>query len=123
MNKRRLSPLQRIRSARKVLRARLQRKAITAHSAAFIEQMEGVQAAVTTDTEANAQRILLVRLHALADAETRVHAGQYGICDTCGRRIPARRLAALPEAPHCVNCAEVSEAHANRRVAIRQVVA
>ncbi len=120
MKKHRLSPLQRIRAARTALRARLQRQAVAAHPAAFIEQIEGVEAAVTTD--ASAQRILAVRLRALADAEARVHAGRYGICETCGRRIPARRLAALPEARHCVGCAEVAEGHANRGVAMHQVV-
>ena len=30
--------------------------------------------------------------------------GSYGICDTCGRRIPGERLEAIPWAAHCVSC-------------------
>jgi DnaK suppressor protein len=31
--------------------------------------------------------------------------GSYGICDTCGEEIPARRLEAVPESVQCVACA------------------
>jgi len=33
-----------------------------------------------------------------------VSAGTYGVCDTCGRDIPADRLEALPWAVQCVAC-------------------
>lgn len=41
----------------------------------------------------------------LDDAERRLDAGTYGVCERCGRRIPAERLAARPSARHCVGCA------------------
>lgn len=40
------------------------------------------------------------------DAIARWDAGTYGICASCGKRIPAARLAALPFAELCVPCAE-----------------
>jgi DnaK suppressor protein len=35
----------------------------------------------------------------------RCAAGSYGICEVCGRPIPAERLAARPSAATCVTCA------------------
>ena len=37
-------------------------------------------------------------------ALTRVHAGTYGLCESCGNPIPEARLEALPEAALCVAC-------------------
>ena len=39
-------------------------------------------------------------------ALARVDDGTYGTCTDCGRRIPAARLAARPDATRCVACAE-----------------
>jgi DnaK suppressor protein len=36
----------------------------------------------------------------------RMEAGAYGICETCGHKIAAKRLAALPHATRCVGCEE-----------------
>ena len=44
----------------------------------------------------------------LADVETalaRRDAGDYGICESCGRPIAAERLAARPAAGTCIACA------------------
>jgi DnaK suppressor protein len=44
----------------------------------------------------------------LADVEAaleRREAGDYGVCEICGRPIPAERLAARPSARTCVACA------------------
>ncbi|MGB3737085.1 MAG: TraR/DksA C4-type zinc finger protein [Ilumatobacter sp.] len=46
---------------------------------------------------------------ALADIDTarqRLDAGVYGTCTSCGRRIAAERLDALPATPTCVDCAD-----------------
>jgi RNA polymerase-binding transcription factor DksA len=46
--------------------------------------------------------------HDLADldqARERLDAGAYGRCESCGRAIPAERLAAHPTARECVGCA------------------
>lgn len=44
----------------------------------------------------------------LAEVEAslaRVAAGTYGVCESCGRDIPAERLEVRPHAPRCVACA------------------
>ena len=38
------------------------------------------------------------------DALRRIQEGTYGICADCGKRIPAARLQAKPEATRCVAC-------------------
>ncbi|MFD5213971.1 TraR/DksA family transcriptional regulator [Microbacterium sp. NPDC058345] len=40
------------------------------------------------------------------DALARWDAGTYGICASCGNRIPDARLEVRPFATHCVACAE-----------------
>jgi RNA polymerase-binding protein DksA len=40
----------------------------------------------------------------------RLDSGNYGICQVCGREIPAARLEALPYASHCVDCEEKNQA-------------
>lgn len=42
-------------------------------------------------------------------AIARVDAGEYGICQDCAQRIDPRRLAALPYALLCADCAERRE--------------
>jgi DnaK suppressor protein len=37
-------------------------------------------------------------------ATSRRAQGEYGICEDCGERISAERLAVLPEATRCVRC-------------------
>lgn len=47
------------------------------------------------------------RLSDLETALTRVDAGEYGICERCGRPIDPERLAVRPTARSCVPCAAV----------------
>lgn len=35
----------------------------------------------------------------------RITDGTYGVCQECGKEIPAKRLRAVPYTPHCVSCA------------------
>jgi RNA polymerase-binding protein DksA len=35
----------------------------------------------------------------------RIEGGSYGLCETCGERIPKRRLDAIPYTAQCVQCA------------------
>ena len=44
-------------------------------------------------------------LREIDDALARIADGSYGVCATCGREIPAGRLAARPTARTCVACA------------------
>ena len=39
----------------------------------------------------------------------RIEDGSYGLCEECGLKIPASRLAALPYAAQCVRCASQRE--------------
>jgi DnaK suppressor protein len=43
-------------------------------------------------------------LKKIVAAEEKLRNGTYGICEKCGERIGARRLAALPFALHCIEC-------------------
>jgi RNA polymerase-binding transcription factor DksA len=42
----------------------------------------------------------------LQAALARIDAGTYGLCGRCGEKISEGRLAAIPEATVCVNCAQ-----------------
>lgn len=44
-------------------------------------------------------------LRAVEAAKNRLAAGQYGLCEQCGKPIPAARLAARPTATSCITCA------------------
>jgi DnaK suppressor protein len=60
----------------------------------------------------HAERVRALRLAQLASATAtaadhalhRLAAGTYGLCDSCGCRIPLARLRAVPETPLCVSC-------------------
>jgi RNA polymerase-binding transcription factor DksA len=38
-------------------------------------------------------------------ALSRIEAGTYGICSSCGEKIPVARLEAIPHATKCLKCA------------------
>ncbi len=69
----------------------------------------GSQAAAATHVFEQ-QRDLALRDHNQAHLEaveaalTRVDAGTYGACTSCGNAIGAERLEALPWAPMCIDC-------------------
>jgi RNA polymerase-binding protein DksA len=43
-------------------------------------------------------------LKAIDRALTKIEAGTFGICETCGRPIAEERLAAIPYATQCIDC-------------------
>jgi DnaK suppressor protein len=45
------------------------------------------------------------RLDRVERALEKLDEGTYGTCDQCGRPIPEKRLAAMPESTLCVDCA------------------
>jgi RNA polymerase-binding transcription factor DksA len=49
------------------------------------------------------------QIQAIRAALTRIAAGTYGQCSTCGELIAAKRLEALPYATQCVTCAAQRE--------------
>ncbi|MGK5082868.1 TraR/DksA C4-type zinc finger protein [Bdellovibrionota bacterium FG-1] len=53
-------------------------------------------------------------LLALERALSKLSAGGFGTCETCGQEIPARRLMVLPEARLCAHCQSYEERQAAR---------
>jgi RNA polymerase-binding protein DksA len=43
------------------------------------------------------------------EALARLSRGEYGVCASCGLRIPASRLAANPAAQRCIRCQAMAE--------------
>lgn len=60
------------------------------------------------DSEAVWRR-LADKTRALAEVQERVREGTYGVCRSCGARIPKSRLEAVPTATLCVPCQERRE--------------
>ncbi len=48
----------------------------------------------------------LAEIEQIRKALARIEAGTYGICDSCGEPIAEKRLAALPYATTCIECAK-----------------
>ena len=48
-------------------------------------------------------------LAAIEAALRRIDAGTYGICERCGKQIPAERLEARPWAALCIDCQRTAE--------------
>lgn len=65
------------------------------------------QAVETEDDDAllAQETLIMQRIGAVRAAIARVDEGQYGICTICGGQISQARLAAMPEATHCISCA------------------
>jgi RNA polymerase-binding transcription factor DksA len=61
------------------------------------------------EMEATTQRLLSRETEQVAAAVRAKARGTYGICQECGVRIPAERLAARPEATLCVDCQRRAE--------------
>jgi RNA polymerase-binding transcription factor len=49
-------------------------------------------------------------LDEIADALIRLENNRFGLCESCGRAIPLKRLRAMPAARHCLDCQEKQEA-------------
>jgi RNA polymerase-binding protein DksA len=43
------------------------------------------------------------------EALQKFEEGTYGVCARCGKAIPEKRLRALPEATHCIECQALLE--------------
>ena len=48
-------------------------------------------------------------LKEIESAIDRVDSGEYGVCNACEEKIPARRLQAVPWARYCIDCQELVE--------------
>lgn len=71
--------------------------------------VEGAQTAAASQHEEMVWFRLAARKRAVAEAIACAQEGLYGICQTCGGRIPRRRLQAMPTATLCVACQEQAE--------------
>jgi RNA polymerase-binding protein DksA len=49
------------------------------------------------------------RLEEIDLALARIEAGTFGVCESCGKAIPAKRLERMPGASLCVACKEIEE--------------
>jgi DnaK suppressor protein len=64
------------------------------------------------DTARSVLRAILERRDQFAHALSRLEAGSYGDCETCGRPIPVERLEIFPAATACVACQSTRERRA-----------
>lgn len=69
----------------------------------------GLTAAVAESVLSRLSRRERQELDEIAAAQARLAAGRYGVCETCGRRIPLARLRAMPAARQCVACQRATE--------------
>lgn len=77
--------------------------------------------AVTESLELERQTVLMQRAkESLAEVDhalKKLEKGTYGLCDTCGRRIPIDRLEAIPQTSHCQPCKALEDRKRHRQVA------
>lgn len=64
------------------------------------------------DTAQSLLRTILDRRAQFERAMARLDDGTYGLCEGCGRPIPAERLEIFPSATSCVSCQETRERRA-----------
>ena len=50
------------------------------------------------------RRTIETSLQEIGDALRKFDEGTYGLCETCGKPIAEKRLRAMPEATHCIEC-------------------
>jgi len=72
----------------------------------WADRLEELQNDMAKNEYLGGREVLVARLKTLSRAEEKVREGTYGVCDSCGKPIPAGRLQAVPGAVHCVRCAE-----------------
>src|SRR3954463_9956346 len=65
---------------------------------------DGTIEAVSRLTDIGVGRNLETAEGRVERALAKLDEGSYGICDSCGAAIPARRLEAVPESVQCVPC-------------------
>ena len=68
-------------------------------------------AAESTEQDLSIQMLgrLQAELEDIHEALERIEDRSYGVCEECGRTIPAARLEALPAADTCIECKAASE--------------
>ena len=90
-------------AARQSRLANIKKDVTESHSGDSAEQAQERENDEVVDAIGNetAQSIRVIQA-----ALSRIDDGSYGFCDTCGKDIGEARLAAVPEATRCVDCAK-----------------
>jgi DnaK suppressor protein len=70
---------------------------------------DGTSIAVERLSQVAASDRLQALLADVMRAQQKLAEGTYGVCETCGRPIPAERLEALPWAVQCITCRAASQ--------------
>ncbi len=108
--------LERLRAALRGARSQLLRTAATTEGElATLESRE--PGAPIEDAARQAVISILARLDGRERQEmeeidaafARLHAGTYGVCESCGGSIPLSRLQAMPATRHCLTCQVIRE--------------
>ncbi|WP_026929362.1 TraR/DksA C4-type zinc finger protein [Glycomyces tenuis] len=73
------------------------------------DQIDSGSKTVEHEHEVTVANAISERIRQVSHALDRVDAGDYGICERCGKPIPAARLAAFPSATLCVSCKQLEE--------------
>jgi DnaK suppressor protein len=73
------------------------------------DQVDSGSKTVEHEHEVTVANAISERIRQVSHALDRVDAGDYGICERCGKPIPAARLAAFPSATLCVSCKQLEE--------------
>ena len=66
---------------------------------------DGTAEAVSRLNEIGVGNNLVAGVERIDRALEKLDEGSYGVCDNCGRPIPAARLRVAPESTRCVDCA------------------
>ncbi len=76
---------------------------------------DGTVEAISRLTEIGVGSSLESSLARTERALAKLDEGSYGLCDACGKPIPAARLRAMPDCVSCVTCAAAHPRRASRR--------
>lgn len=73
------------------------------------DQVDSGSKTVEHEHEVSVANAISERIRQVSRALDRLDDGDYGICEKCGKPIPAARLAAFPSATLCVSCKQLEE--------------
>ncbi|WP_029768201.1 TraR/DksA C4-type zinc finger protein [Haloglycomyces albus] len=73
------------------------------------DQVDAGSKTVEHEQELTVVRSITDRINQMHRALERLEVGDYGICEKCGKPIPAARLAVFPSATLCVDCKQLEE--------------
>ncbi len=78
------------------------------HTAEPLNPDSAEQAVEVTNDEVldTIDEVTRAELEAIEKTFARIENGEFGLCTKCEQPIPIKRLEAVPNAEHCVNCAD-----------------